>query len=279
MRALVTGSAGFVGNHLCPALENKGYAIDRIDPADPVQPCTFQDWRQRTQGSAIAFDIIVHLGANIMDVDRRTRGGIEAYEDLALDYEVCRYVQDHPPTRCFCAMSSCATVFPEDPYAWIKLTLERLCERLHRQGIPVVILRPFSGYGHDQKSSYPFPAILARAMNREDPLVVWGGPQVRDWIHIDDLVNGILHCIEKGPRGVPIQLGSGIGTTLFNLAQKMANAIGYAPEIRGDLSKATASAKLVADPTFAESIGWQTTISLEDGIRRSIEALCHNESA
>jgi nucleoside-diphosphate-sugar epimerase len=273
MRALVTGSAGFVGSYLCPRLESSGYQVTRVDPVETNDPVAFRAWRQRPSSNKERYDVIVHLGANILDVDTRSRAGVNVYEDLAIDYDVCAYVQEHPPTKCFVAMSSCATDFPDDCYGWIKLTLEKFCARLHQQNIPVVILRPFSGYGHDQKLSYPFPAILHRALNREDPLTVWGGQQIRDWIHIVDLIDGMIWAMDHAPRGVPVQLGTGRGVTFFELAQKMAEAVGYAPKIVGDTTKAVASLRRIADPQLARSLGWETKISLEEGIRRSVNAL------
>ena len=60
--------------------------------------------------------------------------------------------------------------WPESSYGWAKLTLERLVEW---HDLRALVLRPFSGYGADQGTDYPFGAILARAQAREDPLTVW----------------------------------------------------------------------------------------------------------
>jgi nucleoside-diphosphate-sugar epimerase len=270
--ALVTGAAGFVGRHLVPKLQKAGYFVCTIDPASN-QGSVEQIVHAATHFQ-ISYDVVVHLAANILDVDARTKAGLAMYDDILLDMKMCRYLEEFPPRQCFVAMSSCATDFPDDPYAWVKLTLEKFAGALHRQKVPVAILRPFSGYGPDQALSYPFPAILNRAIKKEDPLTVWGsGTQVRDWIHIEDLTDAILWAIHSAPRGIPIDIGTGIGTDFASLATMMASALGYSPEVKALADKAEASKRRVADTALASQHGFTAKISLEEGIRRALETL------
>lgn len=272
--ALVTGSAGFVGCHLVPKLVEAGYRVTGWDPKHPNVLGTPGDADligSRWTSSLTTYDVVVHLAANILDVDARARAGVGIYDDLLLDLEMCKWIERNPPREAFIAMSSCATDYPGDCYGWIKLTLEKFCERLHKQRVPVVILRPYSGYGGDQALSYPFPAILERAKEKQNPLTVWSSAEtVRDWVHIEDLCNAIIHGVHNFPRGVPIQIGTGIPTKFGDLARTMADAVGYEPEIKADQSKINSSAYRVADTSLAEQHGWKATISLEEGIRRAL---------
>lgn len=290
--ALVTGSAGFIGRHLVPKLEAAGYAITGIDPLwpFPASPCTdpgcksahgdgtihgftFEDWL-RTGYGYCRFDVVVHLAAHIPDISERMKGGLYQFQDIALDWAVANYVKEHPPRECFLVPSSCAVDTPEDPYAWVKLTAERFWMELHKAGVPVVILRPFSGYGPDQAPSYPFRAILDRALRRDDPLTVWGnGAQERDFIHVGDLTDAFIWAIDKAPRGVPVQIGTGIGTDFRTLAHMIAEAVGYSTSIAMDMSKPASSARRVADTTLAESFGFKAKISLKTGIEWAIAML------
>lgn len=265
--ALITGAAGFIGRHLVPCLEAEGYAVTKVDPlwlacSSRFEDCDFGDHR---------FDVIVHLGATIVDLASRMVPGLTVYDDIALDLAVAKYVREFPPLECFIYPSSCAVDWPEDPYAWVKLTGERFCMALHKQGVPVVILRPFSGYGPDQSPAYPFRAILDRALKHEDPLVVWGsGTQIRDFVYIDDLVDAFIWAIHKAPRGKPLEIGTGIATPMLLLAHKISRAVGYEPLIKSDPSKPSSSPKRVADPYEAGLRGWTATVSLGQGIARAI---------
>lgn len=261
MRALVTGHEGFVGRRLVPKLVRAGYEVHGTENLQGflISPVTSERW-----------DVIVHLAANIINVHDRGKIGMRAFDDLQLDLKMFKWVESNPPAKAFVAMSSCALDFPEDPYCMVKIALESFAQCLHKRGVPVVILRPFSGYGAGQSLEYPFPAILGRARRREDPLVVWGGSQVRDWIHIEDLTDAIIHGLDHFPRGVPLQIGTGIGTDFFTLAKMIADAVGYSPQVSGDATKQASSPRRVADTSLAQKFGWRASISLQQGIELAL---------
>src|SRR3990167_8115268 len=100
---------------------------------------------------------------------------------------------------------------PESIYGWIKLAGEYLAVvAAKKYGMSVVCVRPFSGYGEDQDLNYPIPSIAARAVKRENPLVVWGsGNQGRDFIYIDDFVSALRVAIQKITDGGAVNIGIG----------------------------------------------------------------------
>lgn len=279
-----------MGRHLCPKLEAAGYEVTQIDPAIrsmatnlPIFPMRFEDafndqpsqlyWEGERRSP---FDLVVHLAANIVNVDARMKGGISMYDDIELDLAMCRWLEANPPKQCAVLMSSCAVDYPDDPYCIVKRNLECFAKTLDKKGVPVVVLRPFSGYGEDQSEEYPFRAILERALRKEDPLTVWGGNQVRDWIHIDDLTAAILFAIDKLPRSAePIEVGTGTGTSLVELAHKIAHATGYTPAYRCDMTKPSSSSRRVAGEQVdrvktLQHFAWASRISLAEGIRRAV---------
>jgi len=262
MKALVIGDHGFVGRHLCPMLHKAGYEVYGTE--DFVRNF-LPDYHSR-----IHYDVIVHLGANIVNVDDRMKLGMHGYDDILLDYEVCRYVELFPPTKAFIAMSSCAVDYPDDPYCIVKRTLEAFAHTLFKKGVPVVTLRPFSGYGPDQSTEYPFRAIFERAMRHEEPLTVWGGTQVRDWLWIDDLCDGIMCAIEYFPRGGVYEMGTGIGTSLLELGERIARGVGYYPLVIGDTRRCSSSNFRVASQRGQHQYGWMPRVSLADGIEKSV---------
>lgn len=261
MRALVTGHEGFVGRHLAPKLVRAGYEVHGTENRREFlrSPLATQTW-----------DVVVHLAANIVNVHDRGKIGMRAFDDIQLDLKMLKWIESNPPAKVFVAMSSCALDFPGDPYCMVKITLESFAHCLHKRGVSIVILRPFSGYGADQSLEYPFPAIMGRARRHEDPLLVWGGSQVRDWVHIEDLTDAIIYGLDHFPRGVPVQIGTGLGTDFFTLAKMMAEAVGYSPRIAGDASKQSSSPRRVADISLAQKFGWRARISLQQGIESAL---------
>lgn len=249
------------------------------------QPFSFESYNWFAYGPGFRHDVVIHLGAHIQDISEREKGGIDKYQDIGLDLAVMRYVAAYPPKECFVYPSSCSIDSAEtDPYAFSKTVGERMALALHKQGVPVVILRPFSGYGPDQAESYPFPAILTRAMNLEYPLKVWGsGKQERDWIHIDDLARAFVWAIKDAPRGFPIEIGTGEGMSLEMLAYKISIEVSrsvrasspeqerYSPSIQGDSSKPSSSMHRVARTVIASRNGFNCEITIEEGIRRAVK--------
>lgn len=152
-------------------------------------------------------------------------------------------------------------------YGWVKLTGEQMAARLDLPGLHII--RPMSGYGSDQDTSYPFGAFLARARATADPFDIWGdGTQVRDWVHVDDIMATITALIEQD-YCEPINIGTGIATTFTQLAGLMADAHGYTPTLNPQLDKPTGVHWRVADVTAMHRLH-VPRVDLDEGIRRAL---------
>jgi nucleoside-diphosphate-sugar epimerase len=133
------------------------------------------------------------------------------------------------------------------------------------------VLRPFSGYASDQDLAYPFPSFIRRAKRRMDPFEVWGdGEQVRDWIHVDDIVGATLVAVEQEIDG-PTNLCSGVGISFDQLARFVSQQVGYSPVIEHKLDAPTGVFHRVGNPSKMLSF-YQPTISLAQGITEALEA-------
>jgi nucleoside-diphosphate-sugar epimerase len=158
---------------------------------------------------------------------------------------------------------------PDSRYGWAKITGEHLARAAADVGVPVHVFRPFSGYGEDQDESYPFRAILERARRREDPFVVWGpGTQVRDWIHIDDVLAGVFAVIEADQRD-PVNLCTGRGLSMLGLAELACEAVGHHPRYAPKPDAPTGVMYRVGDP----SLLWRyhhPAVSIEEGVERAV---------
>lgn len=305
MRALITGDRGFLGRHFKAELQRRGWEVTGLDTkASSSQDCRlfFQQQARHPEHGWTPFDLVVHCAAVVGGRETIERDPLKTAESLSIDAEMFRWAAVARPGRVLYFSSSAAypvafqeaglqpyllketdvwfdsdfpsgraLLEPDEVYGWSKVTGELLADRLRRTGVPVTVVRPFSGYGEDQDPNYPFRAILERARRGESPLEVWCGDCTRDWIHVDDLVAGALAVMESGTED-PVNLCTGRPTSFRDLAGLMAAAspaYSRQPEVvfRGDMPQGVAYR--VGDP--ARMIQYYTPkISIEQGVYRAL---------
>jgi nucleoside-diphosphate-sugar epimerase len=136
----------------------------------------------------------------------------------------------------------------------------------------VGIVRPFSGYGEDQDPTYPVPAIALRVAARQNPVRVWGsGLQGRDFVHIEDCVEGLTLACRNIEDASAVNLGSGVLTSFLELAALMVRLEGYDAQVAGKDDRPVGVANRVSGSHRAESLlGWRPKIDLHDGMDRVI---------
>jgi nucleoside-diphosphate-sugar epimerase len=166
---------------------------------------------------------------------------------------------------------------PDMSYGWAKLTCEYLARlAFEKHGLKSVCYRPFSGYGEDQDDTYPFPSIIKRAIaNLGQPVLsVWGtGDQMRDFIHIDDCVQGAIATMERIDNGDALNLSTGIYTSFKQFARMAAEAVGYTPEVIGLSDQPAGVFARGGDTRKQESLGFKAKTSFEQGIRMALDAI------
>jgi GDP-L-fucose synthase len=160
---------------------------------------------------------------------------------------------------------------PDQTYGWSKLSGERLARvAVEQHGLDIVIYRPFGGFGEDQDLTYPFPSIVKRVIDGEDPVTVWGsGDQERDFIHIEDVVTVVLDTMTRLPAGEALNIGTGMAMSFRQLAKWVCMTQERAPRVVNLPDKPQGVFSRVADPHKLQSLlpGWKPSIDLETGIR------------
>lgn len=193
--------------------------------------------------------------------------------------------------ECGCALTPVGTpetkpIVPTSIYAITKRDHEELCLVAgSAYDVPTVALRFFNVYGPGQALSNPYTGVAAifasRLMNGHAPTVFEDGHQSRDFIHVSDIVNGILLALESDIAvGSAVNLGTGRSVTVREVADALAKGLGseiepnYTSQYRaGDIRHC------YADPTRAEHLlGFRAATRLEDGMADLVEWLEEQEA-
>ena len=245
------------------------------------------------------FDYVLHLAAMVGGRLMIENNPINVADDLSIDAEYWQWAKIAKPKKTLCFSSSAAYPIkyqkensykllkenmisfdqdigiPDMSYGWAKLTCEYLALlAFEKHGIASVCYRPFSGYGEDQDDSYPFPTICKKVLNEKDAsnLKVWGsGKQMRDFIHIDDCVRGVITTMDQISNGTAINLSTGIYTSFIEFAKLAANTIGYNPIISGTSDMPSGVFARAGDTAIQSKLGFTCNISFKSGIERALK--------
>jgi nucleoside-diphosphate-sugar epimerase len=284
MKILITGHMGFVGKYFMR--KYKDHDITGIDIKEG------NDCRDFFKTDDNHYDMIIHLAAIVGGRETIENNPLAVATDLAIDSDMMQWALRTKPGRVVYFSSSAAYPIelqdqysarrlvehdimldtiknPDLTYGWAKLTGEYCLRFLQEKGIRVHIFRPFSGYGTDQDLSYPFPSFIKRAKDLMNPFDIWGpGDQVRDFIHMQDIVDAVDEAIKQDIQG-PVNLGSGIATSFNQLKEIVCGIRGYNPEVNHIGTAPVGVMYRVAHPDKMLSF-YKPKVNLYDGISRAL---------
>jgi nucleoside-diphosphate-sugar epimerase len=285
MKILITGHMGFVGKYFVRKYAPNHY-ITGIDIKEG------NDCRDFFKNDDNHYDMIIHLAAIVGGRETIENNPLAVATDLAIDSDMMQWALRTKPGRVIYFSSSAAYPIelqdkyggrklvendimldnirnPDLTYGWAKLTGEYCLRFLQEKGIRVHVFRPFSGYGTDQDLSYPFPSFIKRANDLMNPFDIWGdGNQVRDFIHMQDIVDAVDEAIKQDIEG-PVNLGSGIATSFNQLKEIVCGIKGYSPEVNHIDTAPVGVMYRVAYPNKMLSF-YKPKINLYDGISRAL---------
>ena len=251
------------------------------------------------------FDVIFHLAAIVEGRLTIDNNPLKVAKDLAIDSAMFEWsVKTRPDKIVYFSSSAVYPIkyqttekalalsedlidinkekidVPDMTYGWSKLTGEFLSNiAVKKHGLKVAVYRPFSGYGEDQTDSYPFPAIMKRIIAKENPIDVWGdGTQSRDFIYIEDCIDGILQTYEKINDGSSMNLGRGIKVSFLELIEEACNIEEHAAIINKLLDKPIGVHTRFANITKQLEYGFSPKTSLSEGIKTVIKYLKNETS-
>ena len=288
MKILITGDEGFVGTNFKRHLDSKNNQITGIDIKNG------RDVRDFFAKDDTKFDVVIHLAAIVGGRATIEGNPLAVAADLAIDADLFQWaLRTRPGHLVYFSSSAAYPIFlqraeykqklkewdinlahirtPDMTYGWAKLSGEKLASYARAEGLGITVLRPFSGYGTDQSLDYPFPSFIKRGKEKEAPFNVWGkGTQVRDFIHIEDIVRATFEAITN--KVEVSNLCSGRPTSFIDLAELVMMQAGYLAEIRTNPTAPVGVAYRVGDTRKMLSF-YEPRISLEEGIDRALKGI------
>lgn len=158
---------------------------------------------------------------------------------------------------------------PDRSYGWTKWIGEYQARQVRACGVPVTVVRPFSGYGEDQSENFPFRAFVERARRHENPFTIWGrDDQVRDFIHVSDVVRGALAAVAA--EVTVTNLCTGVGTSMMRLANLCMGVAGYEADVQVDGNAPLGVTSRVGDPSRMLEF-YEPKVTIEEGVRRAMQ--------
>ena len=300
---VVTGGSGMIGTHMIEELLKRGADVrthihksplkiddDRIEILYDIDLTNIDDCIELIDGA----DYVIHLAGMIANpkyvptdfqitlnqitcltnvIDACQRCGVKKFIDLnsgtgypLKDYPLKEeeYWDDEPYISYY-------------GYGWMRRYREKVLEHCsHISDMEIYISRTTAVFGpHDNfdlETSHVIPALIKRSFKGENPFVVWGTPDVvRDFIYVEDVINGMLLIMDKGNPMEPYNLGSGESITIGRLVESVLTSGDLKLNIEWDSTKPTTIPFKLADISKITELGFVPKYTFEQGIKKTIE--------
>ena len=298
MRFLVTGGAGFVGNHLVKLLVEKGHEVKVVDNLIKGKKENLSD----------IFDKIEFINSDIRDYENLEKNlhnvdGIfhqaaltvvqdsfdrpKEYQDVnvvgtenifklakknnfKVVYASSSSVYGHKETM---PIKEESEREPINPYGQTKLDDEYLFEKYSKEGTKIIGLRYFNIFGKGQTLEYAgvITKFLDRINQKEPPIIFGNGKQLRDFISVEDIVMANLLAMESKISNLLVNVGTGDAITISELAKMMLNISGlgmqpiFETPLDGDIEKSRADITLLT-----KSFNWKPKKELKEWLTEII---------
>ncbi|MDO0972823.1 GDP-L-fucose synthase family protein [Mycolicibacterium frederiksbergense] len=168
-----------------------------------------------------------------------------------------------------------------DAYAIAKIAGILQVQAVRRQfGLPWISAMPTNLYGPNDNfsptESHVLPALIRRydqaASDKSASVTNWGsGEPRREFLHSDDMADACLHLLEHYDGPEQVNVGSGRDVTIREVAETIADVVGYSGQTRWDTSKPDGTPQKLLDVSKLSNAGWQSRIDLREGLQRTVD--------
>ena len=294
-----TGGAGFIGRHVMPMLIDRGDRVRLFDSmTHRAERADVDQWIATGQVELIEQDVryggavqrairgcthVIHfatvsINKSIADpdesVDINFKGTHNVIAAAATEgvqrivYASSASVYGEPETL---PMREDSELDPLTPYCIGKLAGEHLLRFYERRsGLSWIALRFFNVYGPGQKTGAYYTSVINHFVERlhrgEPPVIDGKGEQSMDFVHVHDVARAVVAALEARESGLPINIGTGVSTTVAQLAEILVKAVGadVVPQFR---PRDVLVSRRAADIRRARAVlGWEPSVGVEDGL-------------
>ena len=306
-RIFVAGANGLVGSALVRSLRDHGYTdllIPSRDELDLTSQQAVADFFQQNKP-----DYVFLAAARVGGIHANNSYPAEfIYDNLVIQTNVIHQAWLHKVRRLLFLGSSCIypKLAPQpmqeehlltgpleptnEPYAIAKIAGIKLCEAYNRQyNTQFIAVMPTNLYGPGDnfhpENSHVLPALIRRfheaKQQNGSEVVIWGsGTPRRELLYVEDMAAGCLHLMGlpdaqirsellSYPKPCFVNLGTGEDVTIRELAETVQRVVAFTGRLQFDTSKPDGTPRKLQDVSRMHSLGWQHTVGLEEGIRRT----------
>jgi UDP-glucose 4-epimerase len=286
----VTGASGFIGSHLCARLCQEGNEVHAVSRTASSTDTGALHWWQgdcsdlatvRRIVRAVRPQIVFHL-ASYVSGSRALEAVLPTFHhNLMSTVNLLTEATEVGCQRIVLVNSleepegQGNKIVPSSPYAaakWASSTYGRMFHELYQT--PVIIARIAMAYGPDQKDIRKLVPYVTLALLRGETPKLTSGHRLADWVYIDDVVVGLLAASSvRDIEGCTIDLGCGILTPVRTVAMHLVSLLGSAvtPDFGALPERLLEQARKADMQQTYEKLSWKPTITLEDGLARTVE--------
>lgn len=294
MRVLITGGAGFLGRHLCRRLSKEGHELVVLDLVEnPEFATTIADIRDADEMKKHIknVDVVFHLAALIQAgesvqepqkyIDSNISGSLNVLEAMrengvsTIIFSSTAAVYGEPEVI---PITEQSVTMPINPYGMTKLAMEALVSSyVQAHQLTGIALRYFNLYGpdeHHQPETHAIPRFLSQIMNGEE-VTIWGnGEHQRDYIYIDDVVEGHVSALAYAQKNAGtysfFNLSTEQPTSVVDIVQTLEKVLNKKAQIKNHPPRPGDPLVLVASAQRAKSeLGWSAKVGVEEGLTKT----------